>query len=48
LVASGELEQYLVPPAPTGFTRVAKVFGFAALAIGFTLVALIVYTMLFA
>jgi len=48
LVASGELEKHLAePPSPT-FTRVARIFGFAALAIGFTLVLLIIYAMVFA
>ncbi|MCP4594218.1 MAG: hypothetical protein GY842_26105 [bacterium] len=48
LVASGRLEDFLADPVPLALTRGAKVFGFAALAIGFTLVGLIVYAMLFA
>jgi cytochrome b subunit of formate dehydrogenase len=47
LVASGELEQTLVDPYPRGLERAFKVFGFAALAVGLTLIALIVYSMLF-
>ncbi|MBP7149327.1 MAG: hypothetical protein KBD01_17490 [Acidobacteria bacterium] len=47
LVASGKLEQRLVAPAPRRFETAARVFGFAALAIGLTLIALILYTMLF-
>jgi hypothetical protein len=35
------------PPSPT-FTRVVRIFGFTALAVGFTLVLLIVYAMVFA
>jgi len=48
LEARGELEQYLVdPPSPT-FVKAVKLFGFTALAVGFALVGLIVYAMLFA
>jgi hypothetical protein len=47
LVASGELEQTLVDPYPRGLERAFKVFGFAALAVGLTLIALIVYSMVF-
>ena len=46
LVASGELEQHLVEPAPESFTRMAKLFGMTALVIGFTLIGLIIYAML--
>ncbi len=48
LVASGELEKHLEEPASPGFTRGVRVFGFVALTVGFALVALIVYAMLFA
>jgi hypothetical protein len=48
LLARGELEEHLAEPASPGFVRWAKIFGFTALAIGFTLVALIIYAMLFA
>ena len=48
LVAGGELEERLAEPAPPGFMRVVRVFGFTALAVGFTLVGLIIYAMLFA
>jgi len=48
LVTSGELERHLAdPPSPT-LTRVVKIFGFSALVVGFTLVLLIIYAMLFA
>jgi cytochrome b subunit of formate dehydrogenase len=47
LVASGELEKHLVEPAPAGFTRVAKAFGFTALFVGIALIVLIVYTLVF-
>jgi len=47
LVASGELEQTLVDPYPRGLERAFKIFGFAALAVGLTLIALIVYSMVF-
>ncbi len=47
LVARGELERNLVdPPSPT-FVRVIKCLGYVALTVGFTLVGLIVYAMLF-
>jgi cytochrome b subunit of formate dehydrogenase len=47
LVASGELEQTLVDPYPRGLERAFKIFGFAALTVGLTLIALIVYSMVF-
>lgn len=47
LVRSGELEKSLVEPYPTKLERAFKVFGFTALAVGLTLIALIVYSMLF-
>ncbi len=48
LVSSGELEAHLGEPASPAFLRTAKIFGFTALAVGFTLVLLIIYAMLFA
>ena len=47
LVASGELEETLVDPYPGQLERAFKIFGFTALAVGLTLIALIVYSMLF-
>jgi len=47
LVASGELERHLADPPSPGFSRLVRVFGFTALTIGFTLVVLIIYAMLF-
>jgi cytochrome b subunit of formate dehydrogenase len=47
LVASGELEQTLVDPYPRGLERAFKIFGFTALTVGLTLIALIVYSMVF-
>jgi cytochrome b subunit of formate dehydrogenase len=46
LVAAGELDRYLVGPHPRLGERAARIFGFLALAVGLTLIALIVYTML--
>jgi cytochrome b subunit of formate dehydrogenase len=48
LVASGELESRLVEAFPRRTERAFKGFGFVALAVGLTLIALIVYAMLFA
>jgi hypothetical protein len=48
LKASGDLERHLVEPFPKQVERGFRVFGFIALAIGLTLIALIVYAMLFA
>jgi cytochrome b subunit of formate dehydrogenase len=47
LAASGELDDTLVDPYPTRLERAFKIFGFTALAVGLTLIALIVYSMLF-
>jgi cytochrome b subunit of formate dehydrogenase len=47
LVASGELDETLVDPYPGQLERAFKIFGFTALAVGLTLIALIVYSMLF-
>lgn len=44
---SGRLEKLLVDPVPKRTERAMKVFGFVALGIGLTLIALIVYTVLF-
>ena len=48
LVASGRLEEHLVEAYPRQVERGFRVFGFAALTIGLTLVALIIYAILFA
>ena len=47
LVASGKLEEYLVDPLPEPANRGARMFGYTFLSIGLTLIALIVFTMLF-
>ena len=47
LVAEGKLEEQLADPYPKRFERMFRVFGFTALAIGLTLIALIVYSMVF-
>jgi predicted CXXCH cytochrome family protein len=47
LVADGKLEEGLVDPIPTAAERGFKIFGFVALGVGLTLIALIVYAMLF-
>jgi predicted CXXCH cytochrome family protein len=47
LVRAGRLEESLVEPFPRAIEKGFRVFGFAALAFGLTLVALIVYAMLF-
>jgi cytochrome b subunit of formate dehydrogenase len=44
---SGQLEQRMVDPVPKRTERVMRIFGFVALGVGLTLIALIVYTMLF-
>jgi cytochrome b subunit of formate dehydrogenase len=48
LVERGALEQHLADPVSPGFARGVRIFGFAALTVGFALVGLIVYAMLFA
>jgi predicted CXXCH cytochrome family protein len=48
LVATGKLEEHLAGPIPKQLEKVFKVFGFIALAIGLTLVGLIIYAMVFA
>jgi cytochrome b subunit of formate dehydrogenase len=47
LEAQGGIDAHLVQPLPEPAVRGARIFGFTFLAIGLTLVALIVYTMLF-
>ena len=47
LVKSGRLEKHLVEAFPADRERAFRVFGFVALATGLTLIALIVYAMLF-
>jgi hypothetical protein len=47
LLAEGTIEQHLDEAPKPGFVRFVKVGGFVALVVGFTLVALIVYSMLF-
>ncbi|HEX9728863.1 MAG TPA: hypothetical protein VGA37_10195 [Gemmatimonadales bacterium] len=47
LVAAGKLDDHLVDDYPARVERGFKIFGFTALAIGVTLIALIVYSMLF-
>jgi cytochrome b subunit of formate dehydrogenase len=46
LVAEGRLEQNIVQPYPEKVQRLFRVFGFSALAIGLTLIFLILYSML--
>lgn len=48
LVRRGELEKHLVAPFPKTVEKAFKTFGFIALGIGLTLIALILYAMLFA
>jgi cytochrome b subunit of formate dehydrogenase len=48
LVDSGELESHLKEAFSPAFTRWARIFGFIALAVGFLLVGLIIYAMVFA
>jgi cytochrome b subunit of formate dehydrogenase/nitrate/TMAO reductase-like tetraheme cytochrome c subunit len=47
LKSSGQLEQFLVDPYPRKLETGFKIFGFAALFVGLTLIALIVYSMVF-
>jgi predicted CXXCH cytochrome family protein len=47
LVASGELEKHLIPPAPKEFRFWAAIFGTLALIIGFGLVLFILWSMIF-
>lgn len=47
LVASGKLDEHLVRPYPRHLARFYKIFGFFALFVGLTLIALIIYSALF-
>ncbi len=47
LVASGELEKYLVEPYPPIVIKAIKVFGWIAVTIGFSVVLWILYAMIF-
>ena len=47
LVAAGRLEQHLVDPIPAAAEKGFRIFGFIALGVGLTLIALIVYAMVF-
>jgi hypothetical protein len=47
LVKSGRLDDYLVKPYPSHLARFYRGFGFFALFVGLTVVALILYSMLF-
>jgi hypothetical protein len=48
LKASGELEKHLVDPPTPLFSRIVRVFGMTALFVGFTVIGLIVYAMVWA
>jgi cytochrome b subunit of formate dehydrogenase len=48
LVERGELERYLVEPYQMIVVRTIKIFGWAALSIGFSIVIWIIYAMIFA
>lgn len=48
LVKNGELEKYLVEAYPPIVTKTVRMFGWTALAIGFSIVVWIVYAMVFA
>jgi cytochrome b subunit of formate dehydrogenase len=47
MMAKGEMEKEFVPPAPKEFRFWAAIFGTTALVIGFTLVLLIIWSMVF-
>lgn len=47
LVADGELERHLADPPSPAFLRVVRLGGYTALVVGFSLVILIVYAMVF-
>jgi len=47
MVASGKLEEHLVEPFPRQAEKAIRIFAFVTLSIGLTLIALIVYSMLF-
>lgn len=48
LVESGELEKYIVEPYPPIVLRAMKIFGWSALATGFSIIIWIIYAMIFA
>ena len=48
MVASGEIDEHMVDPFPEGVERASRVFGFIALGVGLTLIAAIVYSMIWA
>jgi cytochrome b subunit of formate dehydrogenase len=48
IIEKGELEKYLVEPYPPIVLRTIKLFGWAALSIGFSIVIWIIYAMIFA
>jgi cytochrome b subunit of formate dehydrogenase len=48
LIQKGELDKHLVEPYPPIVIRAVRVFGWTALAIGFSIVVWIIYAMLFA
>lgn len=47
LVKKGRLEEFLVDPYPAIVTRAARIFGWTALTIGFSIVVWIIYAMVF-
>jgi len=47
LVARGELEKHFTEPIPARILRRWRIFGFAALALGLSLIALIIYAEIF-
>ncbi len=47
MVRSGRLDEYMVPPMARPLERAFRIFGFFALAVGLTLIGLIIYAMLF-
>ncbi len=48
LVASGRLEQHLADPQPAIVVKTIRMFAWVALSIGFSIIVLIIYAMLFA
>ena len=47
MIASGKLEEHLVEPFPKQAEKAIRIFAYVTLTIGLTLIALIVYSMLF-
>ncbi len=47
LVEEGRLDEFMVDPLPEGFVKALKVFGFTALAIGLSMIVLIIWAVLF-